>query len=198
MTTLPCVTSFLSSTILWSNSPSDSTLPGHLKLAASVKTLISFWFCLTSATRSSTSWTRWFIISTRTKAAVQINKDTNDTGQTSLDEHLWKSRAGECSCFSAMTKTLASHDDTALLVVLCEDTRTKTCLKCDSCVYTYSKPGHSNSGCFKRSQWWTKVKRHPERKIFVVLLKSSVVFISLDIDYLYLISSDPILVICTR
>ena len=101
---LPSVLSLLSLIILWSNSATDSTLSGRLKLAASVETLIRFWICRASATRSSTSWTLWFIISTRTKAAVQINKDTNDTGQTSLEEKPWKSRANDCSCFSAITK----------------------------------------------------------------------------------------------
>ena len=101
---LPPVLSLLSLVILWSNPATDSTLSGRLRLATSVETLIRFWFGCASATRSSTSWTRWFIISTRTKAAVQINKDTSDTGQTSLGEQLWKSRADECSCFSAMIK----------------------------------------------------------------------------------------------
>ena len=153
LTTLPCVISFLSSIILRSNSPSDdSTRSGRLKLAAAVETLIKFWFCQTFTTRSSTLWTRWFIISTRTKAAVQINKDSNDTGQTSLDEQLWKSRVDECPCFSAMTKTLASYDNTTLFVVLCKDTRQDVFGMWLLCLHA-TKPGHSNSGCFKRSQW---------------------------------------------
>ena len=129
--TLPSASSLLSSVILWLNSPSDSTLSERLKLAASVKTLIRFWLCRASAKRSSTSCTRWFIISTRTKAAVQINKDTNDTGQTSLGELLW---ADECPCFSAMTNTGDARKCSAPCGAVLAKILAKAWMTCDSCI----------------------------------------------------------------